>query len=103
MTERKPWDHKGKSTKARGYGRQHQKLREQLFKQEPLCRMCKAKGRVTVATIADHIVRIADGGPVHDISNLQPLCQPCHDRKSLLEQGKRPKRTFAADGWPVDD
>ena len=43
----------------------------QLLKQEPLCRLCLAKGRVTPATIADHVIPIAKDGAVHDINNLQ--------------------------------
>lgn len=104
MTSRKPWDHGGKTRQQRGYGRQHAKLREQLLRDEPLCRLCKQKNppRVTAATIADHIVSIAKGGAIHDITNLQPLCRPCHDKKTLAEQGKRARPTFGADGWPTD-
>lgn len=100
---RTPWNHGGKSSTQRGYGREHRRLRAELFAREPLCRMCRAKGRTTVATIADHIVSIAKGGPVHDITNLQPLCDPCHRDKSLREQGKRVRPTTGADGWPIDD
>ena len=96
----KAWDHNGLSAAQRGYGRQHRKLREQLLKQEPLCRMCSAKGRVTAATIADHIVPIAKGGAVHDITNLQPVCAPCHQDKSNADKGHRVKPRIAADGWP---
>ena len=99
---RPAWDHGGKSSRARGYGREHRRLRAELLKREPLCRMCIAKNRVTPATIADHIVSIAKGGPIHDPSNLQPLCKRGHDDKSLLEQGKRVKRTIGADGWPIE-
>ena len=102
---RKSWDHGGKSASQRGYGREHRNLRAQLLAQEPLCRLCKAKTppRVTVATIADHIVSIAKGGPVHDIKNLQPVCLICHQRKTLVEQGKRYRPTTGLDGWAVDD
>jgi len=99
---RKPWDHGGKTSSQRGYGRQHQKLRKQLLEQEPLCRMCKGKGRITVATIADHVVSIAKGGAVHDIDNLQPLCLEHHQQKTLEEQGKRFKPRIGLDGWPEE-
>ena len=103
MADRKPWDHGDREDpRRRGYGRRHAKLREQLLRSEPLCRHCKAKGRVTPATIADHIVSIANGGAIHDIDNLQPLCRTCHDRKTLAEQGKRARRRFGVDGWPID-
>lgn len=101
--QRKAWaDKRGKSRERQGYGRRHVKLREQLLAQEPLCRPCRAKGRVTAATIADHIVPIAKGGAIYDLSNMQPICAECHYRKSLVDQGKRAKQKFGADGWPVD-
>jgi 5-methylcytosine-specific restriction endonuclease McrA len=65
--------------------------------------MQKNPPRRTPATIADHIVSIAKGGAVHDITNMQPTCFECHERKTLEEQGKRFKRRIAADGWPCDD
>ena len=99
-TQRKAWDHGGKSRHKRGYGRQHVKLRAELLAREPLCRHCKAKGRVTVATIADHITPIAEGGAVHDIANMQPLCHDCHTDKTLRDQGKRVKHRIGLDGWP---
>lgn len=100
MAERRAWDHGGKSAAARGYGRQHRKLREQLLRQEPLCRPCKAKGRIRPATIADHIVPIAKGGAVHDIDNLQPICSECHVDKSNADKGHRVKRRISLSGWP---
>jgi 5-methylcytosine-specific restriction protein A len=86
---RRSWAHapERESRHKRGYGRQHQKLREQLLHQEPLCRPCmqKTPPRRTPATIADHIVSIAKGGAV------------------LEEQGKRFKRRIGNDGWPCDN
>lgn len=80
---RTPWDHAGKSTTKRGYGRPHQRLRAQLLAREPLCRLClrKTPPRHTVATIADHIKPLSQGGAMHDINNLQPVCEPCHQAK----------------------
>jgi 5-methylcytosine-specific restriction enzyme A len=100
---RRPWDHAGASPASRGYGREHRRLRAQLLKREPLCRLCLAKGRVRPATIADHIRPIAAGGAVHDLSNLQPVCAECHNAKTMSDQGKRAKRQIGRDGWPVDD
>lgn len=101
---RTSWNHGGKSAKDRGYGREHRKLREQLLRQEPLCRLCQQKKppRVTQATVADHIVSIAKGGPVHDINNLEPLCEPCHRDKSLRERGFRVRPKIGLSGWPEE-
>jgi 5-methylcytosine-specific restriction protein A len=86
-TERQPWPHNGKTTTQRGYGWDHQKARARLLKREPLCRMCKAAGRTTIACIADHIKPLAEGGS-RDESNLQPLCKPCSDAKTKAEAGR---------------
>lgn len=106
MTKRTPWAN-STGTNRRGYGAKHQKLRAQLLAAEPLCRLCLAKTpeRVTPAVIADHIVSIAKGGAIHDLSNMQPVCKPCHDEKTLTEQGKtyRPKVRIGLDGWPVEE
>ena len=104
----KSWDHgANESRHRRGYGRQHVALRAQLLADEPLCRMCKAKGKITAATIADHIVPIAKlppGAPLYDIRNLQPVCGDCHDAKTRADNNWRPARKrIGADGWPVDD
>lgn len=61
-----------------------QRQREELFRAEPWCRACKAKGLLSLATIRDHITPLAEGGP--DVtSNTQPLCQACSDAKTRQE------------------
>ena len=102
MTRRKAWDHGGKTAAQRGYGRDHRRLRKILLAQEPTCRLCREKGRVSVATIADHIVPIAQGGAVHDINNLQPVCSDCHLDKTNADNGRRVKPRYGEDGWPIE-
>lgn len=97
----KTWDHDGKSRHERGYGTAWDKLRAQVLTAEPLCRSClNEHGRATAATQVDHIKPKADGG-TDDIDNLQPLCRPCHDRKSALDRGHRPPVSYGLDGWPI--
>lgn len=106
MTKSQAWQHPGNESRhKRGYGAQHVRLRKQLLAAEPLCRLCLQKNppRTTVATIADHIIPIAKGGAVHDLSNMQPVCAECHDAKTRADNGWRgPKRQIAADGWPIE-
>jgi 5-methylcytosine-specific restriction protein A len=58
-----------------------------LFDQQPLCVLCLEAGRVTIATIADHLVPLAEGGPDTE-ANTQPLCKACHDVKSQAEAAR---------------
>ena len=102
---RKAWDHDGRTRHDRGYGRQHVANRKRLLEQEPLCRLCQAKKPplVTAATIADHIKPLAQGGAVHDINNLQPVCKQCHLEKTAMDLGwKAPPKPIGLDGWPIE-
>ena len=56
---------------------------------EPLCRMCKAAGRLTPAVCIDHKIPLAEGGSMHDTENLQPLCASCHRKKTAIEGRER--------------
>lgn len=88
----------------RGYGTEHEKRRALLLATEPLCRECAKHGRVTAATIADHIIPKWKGG-TDDDDNYQPLCKDCSDAKTAAEaaeaQGRRLRPTIGKDGWPV--
>jgi 5-methylcytosine-specific restriction protein A len=59
-------------------------MRAQVLSEEPLCRLCQAKGLVTASTIADHIVPLSQGGS-NDRGNFQGLCDPCSDAKTAAE------------------
>jgi 5-methylcytosine-specific restriction protein A len=65
-------------------GRKLQRLRDRLFSQQPLCVLCVAKGRTTLATIRDHIVPLAEGG-MDDNTNVQAICKDCSDAKTAKE------------------
>lgn len=62
-------------------GSKLQRMRRELFAEQPLCVRCLAKGRVSEATERDHIVALANGG--HDCrENVQGLCAACHRLKT---------------------
>lgn len=67
---------------------------------EPLCRDCKANGRITAATVPDHIIPLALGGTDTD-DNIRCLCSSCHDRRTAEQFGKRYRQAIGTDGWPV--
>jgi 5-methylcytosine-specific restriction protein A len=54
---------------------------------EPLCRLCKAKGVVAIATEVDHIIPIdgPDDPRFLDYAAVQSLCHACHSRKTAIE------------------
>ena len=66
-------------------------LRSHVLQSEPLCRECNKQGRVTAATMVDHIQPVTAGGPFYDWDNLQPLCDSCHARKSAREGNEKRK------------
>ena len=77
------------------------KIRKIQLSKEPLCRICRDQGSLTVATVADHI------DPTWETWNefirwpFQSLCRDCHDAKTrdddipkLLKRDKLKERFF---------
>ena len=67
-------------------------MRAELFKANPLCAEGERQGRVALATQRDHIKPLAEGG-ADDSNNVQGLCEPCHDAKSLQERIRGMRRS----------
>ena len=64
----------------RYYGTQQWKnLREIKLSQDPLCELCKDRHKTTPATLVHHMIPTDAGGEMWDMSNLQSLCNPCHE------------------------
>lgn len=76
-------------------------IRPAQLAREPLCRLCKERGRIVAATEVDHIVPISQGGSEIHQDNLQSLCTDCHSRKTAADQGKSPKLGCDVNGVPV--
>jgi 5-methylcytosine-specific restriction protein A len=65
------------------------KLRKLKISQNPSCEQCKKNGKLTEATMVDHINPINPTDPYNttgygeplDINNLQSLCRRCHSIK----------------------
>ena len=67
----------------RGYGYRWQQASKAFLAAHPLCAECEREGRVTAATVVDHIVPYrGDMALFWDPSNWQPLCRPHHDTKT---------------------
>ena len=69
------------SASRRGYDHRWRIRSKHFLQRNPLCVMCEAEGKLTVASVVDHIVP-HKGDPVlfNDVRNWQPLCKAHHDR-----------------------
>lgn len=79
------------SSSERGYDARWQRFRVQFLREHPLCEMaCREQGRVTAATVVDHIVPIAHAPERRfDPANLRAACKPCHDARTMRDQVPR--------------
>jgi 5-methylcytosine-specific restriction enzyme A len=82
---------------------QWQKLRKAHLATEPLCRMCKAEGRVTVATVCDHIDDKKKRNPhLFFDGPFQSLCKLHHDSTKQQMERTGYSSAIGEDGWPDD-
>jgi len=76
-----------KSANERGYVYRWQKGRVQYLADHPLCVYCEQRGKLTPASVVDHIVpHRGDMTLFWDISNWQSLCKKCHDSAKAREE-----------------
>lgn len=78
--------HRG-SARTRGYDGTWDKLARIVKLEEPLCRICRAEGRITATEEIDHIIPFSGpDDPLRlDRENLQGLCGPHHRSKTRME------------------
>jgi len=65
-----------------------------------LCRICLEAGRVTPATVADHIEPHRGNYELFRLGELRSLCAECND--SLDPSNRAPRSFNRADGTPSD-
>ena len=86
--ERKLSDARRGTAHERGYSAAWQKARIGFLKSHPLCVHHERRGQVAEATVVDHTIpHRGDKALFWDHGNWQPLCKPCHDRKTATEDG----------------
>ncbi len=74
------------SATKRGYNSKWAKARKKYLQHHPLCAECMRQGKLTEATVVDHIKpHRGDQQLFWDESNWQPLCKSCHDKKTWNE------------------
>jgi len=75
--------------------------RSHQLRTEPLCAICEAEGRVTGATVADHIEPHGGDYTAFVRGALRSLCAPCHDNlQGFTHKPWRPD--IGVDGFPLD-
>lgn len=85
----KRYDQERGTAAQRGYDARWRKARLRFLRQNPLCVECQRHGKLTPATVVDHI-RPHKGDPVlfwDSENNWQALCATCHNRKTAREDG----------------
>jgi 5-methylcytosine-specific restriction enzyme A len=97
----------------RGYDGRWRKARAHYLAEHPLCASCQGGGRLTSATVVDHVVpHCGDRQLFWDRDNWQALCKGCHDSKTVRdgrwgrqswgEQNVRRRYGCHIDGMPLD-
>jgi 5-methylcytosine-specific restriction protein A len=87
--ERREIDQNRGSAARRGYDSRWRAARKRYFAIHPLCVECQRMGRLSAATIVDHIVpHKGDPNLFWNQSNWQALCRRCHNRKTATHDGR---------------
>jgi 5-methylcytosine-specific restriction protein A len=84
--QRRRYDERRGSSASRGYDHKWRERRLAHLKGEPLCRKCLEHGRITAATVADHITPHR-GDAALFCGPLQSLCASCHSSTKQREEG----------------
>jgi 5-methylcytosine-specific restriction protein A len=69
----------------RGYDRKWKTFRLSFLADHPLCETCRAEGRLTEATVVDHVTPHKGDREAFWAGPFQSLCEVCHNRKSATE------------------
>lgn len=95
--EAKAWQHLYKTTR-------WTKLRLIHLSAEPLCRMCKDEGRITPATVVDHIkAHKGDETLFWNMGNWQSLCSSHHNSHAQSrDRTGKDTPVIGPDGWPLN-
>ena len=85
---RRQQDERRGSPASRGYDSRWRKARALYLSLHPLCASCQRLGRTVAASVVDHIVPHRGNRDLFwDEHNWQALCKPCHDAKTVREDG----------------
>lgn len=78
------------------------RIRDAQLSVHPLCVMCEEEGRVTAATVCDHIAPHKGDFARFYAGPFQSLCASHHSRhKQSEERTGRARPVTGVDGWPL--
>lgn len=87
--DRRDQDNRRRNAVACGYGFRWRIASKAFLARNPLCIECMKHRRLVAATVTDHIVpHKGDPALFWNQDNWQPLCKPCHDRKTAVADGR---------------
>jgi hypothetical protein len=64
--------------------------------------MCRARGIITPATIADHVTPHKGDWNAFSLGPLQSLCETCHNSRKQAAERRGYTADVGDDGWPLD-
>ena len=79
-----------------------QRIREAQLRAHPLCQMCEAQGRLTAATVCDHVTPHKGDEQKFYAGPFASLCAPCHDGAKQADEHRGYSNAIGMDGWPLD-
>lgn len=65
------------------------KIRTRQLSKQPLCARCYTEGKVTAATVVDHVFPHRRDAAAFKVNLFQSLCAPCHSLKTQDENRGR--------------
>jgi 5-methylcytosine-specific restriction endonuclease McrA len=79
-----------------------QRRRKLQLLEHPLCKLCLARGVVTIATVADHVEPHKGDWNLFCLGELQSLCGSCHNSTKRYIEVRGHSNEVGDDGWPID-
>lgn len=76
--------------------------RARQLAEHPLCKLCEEQGRVTAATIADHVEPHLGDPDKFWHGELQSLCATCHSARKQMQEKHGYSQACGVDGMPLD-
>ena len=77
-------------------------IRRHQLNEQPLCVMCEQLGKLTPATVVDHIIPHRGDSVLFHAGPFQSLCKMHHDRNKQIEERSGVILGGTVDGVPID-